>query len=108
MHGMAGTCAHHRAGRIPTGHLPTLRRLPTTPDDSRRRETFMRRTAGPGADWDAFEAALLRAADELHADSCIGDATWAVLAGHYDDAQLIELIMLVGRYHLVARSEEHT
>jgi alkylhydroperoxidase family enzyme len=62
----------------------------------------MRRTAGPGADWDAFEAALLRAADELHADSCIGDATWAVLAGHYDDAQLIELIMLVGRYHLVA------
>jgi 4-carboxymuconolactone decarboxylase len=62
----------------------------------------MRRTAGPGADWDAFEAALLRAADELHVDSCIGDATWAVLAGRYDDAQLIELIMLVGRYHLVA------
>jgi alkylhydroperoxidase family enzyme len=59
-------------------------------------------TSGPGADWDDFDAALLRAADELHSDSCIGDATWKVLAGHYDEAQLIELIMLVGQYHLVA------
>jgi alkylhydroperoxidase family enzyme len=59
-------------------------------------------TSGPGADWDDFDAALLRAADELHSDSCIGDATWKVLAGRYDEAQLIELIMLVGQYHLVA------
>lgn len=32
----------------------------------------------------------------------IGDATWATLAAHYDDAQMIELVMLIGQYHLVA------
>ena len=32
----------------------------------------------------------------------IGDETWVALAGRYDDAQLIELPMLVGHYHMVA------
>jgi len=58
---------------------------------------------GPDAPgWDPFDVALLRAADELHDDGCIADATWAVLAGRYDQCQLIELPMLVGHYHLVA------
>jgi len=58
---------------------------------------------GPDAPgWDPFDATLLRAADELHDDGCIADATWAVLAGRYDQRQLIELPMLVGHYHLVA------
>jgi alkylhydroperoxidase family enzyme len=57
---------------------------------------------GPAGEWDPFDAALLRAADELHADACITDATWALLAARYDAAQLIELPMLVGQYHLVA------
>ena len=43
-----------------------------------------------------------RAADELHDDSCISAATWAQLAARYDDRLLIELVMLVGHYHLVA------
>ena len=58
-----------------------------------------------GADapgWDPFDAALLRAADELHDDCCVSDATWAVLASRYDERQLIEVPMLVGQYHLVA------
>jgi len=54
------------------------------------------------AGWDAFDAALLRAADELHDDDCVGDATWAELAARYDEKQLIELLMLVGHYHMVA------
>ncbi|HEY9557603.1 MAG TPA: carboxymuconolactone decarboxylase family protein [Acidimicrobiales bacterium] len=59
--------------------------------------------AGPDAEgWSSEDAALLRAADELHADSRIGDATWAALAERYDEAQLIELCMVVGQYHLVA------
>ena len=59
--------------------------------------------AGPDAPgWDAFDATLVRAADELHDDSGISDATWAQLAARYDDRQLIELVMLVGHYHLVA------
>ncbi len=58
---------------------------------------------GPDADgWDPFDAALLRAADELHDGNRIGDATWAALAGRYDERQLIEVCMVVGQYHLVA------
>ena len=52
--------------------------------------------------WDAFDATLLRAADELHADACVTDATWAAVAERYDEKQLIELPMLVGQYHHVA------
>lgn len=58
---------------------------------------------GPGAEgWAPFDALLLRAADELHADACVTDATWAALAERYDERQMIELPMLVGHYHLVA------
>ncbi|MEO7427831.1 MAG: carboxymuconolactone decarboxylase family protein [Acidimicrobiales bacterium] len=59
--------------------------------------------AGPDADgWSPADAVLLRAADELHADSRISDATWHALAGGYDEQQLIEVCMVVGQYHLVA------
>jgi len=58
---------------------------------------------GPDAPaWDAFDATLLRAADELHDDSCLSDETWQRLADRYDERQLIEVPMLVGHYHMVA------
>jgi 4-carboxymuconolactone decarboxylase len=58
---------------------------------------------GPDAEgWTELEAAMLRAADELHADACVGEGTWTVLAAHLDERQLIEVPMLVGHYHLVA------
>jgi 4-carboxymuconolactone decarboxylase len=58
---------------------------------------------GAGADgWEAFDAALLRAAEELHSDARISDATWETLASRYDERQLIEVPMVVGHYHLVA------
>ena len=58
---------------------------------------------GPKADgWDAFDAVLVQAADELHTDARISDGTWKALADRYDERQLIELTMLVGQYHLVA------
>ena len=57
---------------------------------------------GPDASgWDAFERTLLTAADELHEDACISDATWAALSERYDERQLIEVPMLVGHYHMV-------
>lgn len=60
-------------------------------------------TRGPDDDaWSPQDAALLRAADELHADNRIGDETWADLAQRYDRQQLIEICMVVGQYHLVA------
>jgi len=55
--------------------------------------------AGP---WDEEERLALEAADELHADATISDTTWGALAAHFDEASLIELVMLVGQYHLVA------
>ena len=66
-------------------------------------EEIQRVTQGPDAEgWRPFDATLLRAADELHADSRVSDTTWAALAERYDERQLIELVMLVGQYHLVA------
>ncbi len=72
-------------------------------DGGIEREAIDRVLEGPDADgWTAHEAALLRAADELHEDSRVGDATWGTLAETYDEAQLIEAAMVVGHYHMVA------
>jgi alkylhydroperoxidase family enzyme len=49
-------------------------------------------------EWTPLESALLRAADELHAEQTIRQATWEVLASHYEPAQLIELLFTVGQY----------
>lgn len=58
---------------------------------------------GPDAEgWDQFDAALIRAVDELHKRSCISDGTWETLASRYDERQLIEVPMVIGHYHLVA------
>jgi 4-carboxymuconolactone decarboxylase len=66
-------------------------------------EDIARVKAGPQAQgWTELEAAMIRAADELHADACISDDTWALLATHLDERQLIEVPFLVGQFHLVA------
>lgn len=66
-------------------------------------EEITRITAGPDAPgWDAFDAALLRAADELHRDSRIGDATWQALSARYDTRQMMDLIFAIGQYTLVS------
>ncbi len=58
---------------------------------------------GPDAPgWDRFERALLRAADELHGDSMLSDATWKELAERYDTQQLMDLVFTVGQYTLVS------
>jgi 4-carboxymuconolactone decarboxylase len=72
-------------------------------DGGMDRQVIDRVSAGPDAPgWDERQKLLLRAADELHADARISDATWAGLARHLGEQQLIELPMLVGQYHLVA------
>lgn len=66
-------------------------------------DEIARVAAGPdGEGWDPFDALLLRAADELHDDHCLTDATWAALAERYDDRQMVEVPMVVGHYHLVS------
>jgi alkylhydroperoxidase family enzyme len=58
---------------------------------------------GPdAAGWVPADADLLRAADELHNDSFISDATWNALSERFDTQQLIDVIFAVGQYHTVS------
>ena len=58
---------------------------------------LLRIALGPDSPgWEPFEAALLRAADELRVDALISDATWTVLAARYDESQLIDVAFGVG------------
>lgn len=62
-------------------------------------EEILRVTKGPDAPgWSAHDAALLRAADELHKDQFVSDATWKQLDEKYDDKQLLETVFIVGQY----------
>lgn len=80
-------------------HVRIARRAGVEEEDVAR----LAREDGPDdSAWTPLEAAVVRAADELHRDSRIADDTWAVLAAAYDAQQLIELCMLVGQYHVVA------
>src|SRR5438105_63566 len=66
-------------------------------------EEIERVKVGPGAEgWSPFDAALLRAADELHNDSFISDATWTALSERFDTQQMIDVIFAVGQYHIVS------
>jgi 4-carboxymuconolactone decarboxylase len=58
-----------------------------------------------GADapgWSATDADLLRAVDELLADACIGDTTWARLSAHFTLEQRIDIVYTVGCYEIAA------
>lgn len=58
---------------------------------------------GPdAAGWDARDADLLRAVDELLAQARIADATWARLSAVYSTEQMIDLIYAVGCYEIAA------
>lgn len=58
---------------------------------------------GPDAEgWAPFDATLLRAADELHTQAFISDATWAALSERYSTEQLMDAVFAVGQYTLVS------
>ena len=62
-------------------------------------EEISRVTTGPdAAGWSDFDAALLRASDDLHARRFVSDATWKTLAQRYSESQLREVVMIVGNY----------
>ncbi|HEV7523377.1 MAG TPA: carboxymuconolactone decarboxylase family protein [Acidimicrobiia bacterium] len=52
--------------------------------------------------WSEADALLLRAADELHNEQTLSDATYAALEARYDVQQLLDLVFTVGQYHLVS------
>ena len=52
--------------------------------------------------WNDLDAALVRAADQLHETAFIDDETWATLAKEFNTHQMMELVMTVGGYHMLA------
>ncbi len=52
--------------------------------------------------WTADDRALIAMADDLSADDCVSDATWATLATRWSDAELVELLVVGGFYRLVS------
>jgi 4-carboxymuconolactone decarboxylase len=66
-------------------------------------EEIARIQEGPDAPgWSRFEAALLRAVDELRGDAFIRDGTWEILSERFDTPQLLDVIFAVGQYNLLA------
>jgi 4-carboxymuconolactone decarboxylase len=58
---------------------------------------------GPSADvWTPLERALLTAVDEIVDEHELGDGTWRALASHFDQAQMFELLFLIGGYLCLA------
>ena len=66
----------------------------------------VRATVHGGADdpaWtDPAEAVLIATVDALIDRKKLTDAEWAALKAHYDDAQSLEIVQLVGFYHSVS------
>ena len=60
------------------------------------------RLGGPGLS--PFEQVLAKAAEELVGDHCIGDATWQALAERYSVVQLMDVVLLVGLYVMMANA----
>jgi alkylhydroperoxidase family enzyme len=52
--------------------------------------------------WTADEQALIALVDDLVDRRTIGDGTWNRLAAHFDEAQLLEAMALVGYYHTIS------
>jgi len=52
--------------------------------------------------WSEKDAALVRAADELHDDARVSDETWATLNEHLSTEQVLDVVFAVGQYNLVS------
>ena len=68
-----------------------------------RDDELQRVAEGPDADgWSPHEAALLRAADDLHSQYAISESTWNSLVEHCGNAALLEIVFVVGHTTMLA------
>lgn len=58
--------------------------------------------ASDDATWPPDEQLLIQLVDELHDTATVSSELWQDLASAFTDEQLIELIVLVGLYHMVS------
>jgi alkylhydroperoxidase family enzyme len=54
------------------------------------------------ADWLPRQVALLGAVDELHDTARLSESAWTALRAHYEDAQLVEFLVLAGWYRTIS------
>jgi len=59
-------------------------------------------TGEPSSVSDRCIQALIQACNELCESSHLSDGTWGLLAEHYDEKRLIEIILLIGHYRMIA------
>jgi 4-carboxymuconolactone decarboxylase len=52
--------------------------------------------------WSPDDRALIALADDLAADDCVSDDTWSVLSQRWDEAELVELLLVAGFYRMVS------
>lgn len=52
--------------------------------------------------WSAEQRAVLRLVDTLHQSASVSDEIWATLGPDWTDAQMLELLVLVGWYHAIS------
>jgi alkylhydroperoxidase family enzyme len=52
--------------------------------------------------WSEAEQAMIAAVDALHHRATLDDSEYARLSAHYDDAQILEIMMLCGFYRTVS------
>ena len=52
--------------------------------------------------WDSDDATLVALVDELCDEDIVSEVTWQALRTRWNDAQLLELLVLVGFYRLVS------
>ena len=77
-------------------HAPAGRRAGLTDEQVR----MLARSGYDG--WNAADAAIVRAADELFDDDRISEATWKALDEQFDEKQLLDVLITTGGYRMVS------
>ena len=68
--------------------------------DAQVRATVLREAADPC--WSPAEQALIAAVDALHVRATLSDAEFTALSAHYDEAKILEIMLLCGFYRTVS------
>jgi AhpD family alkylhydroperoxidase len=78
-------------------HVRLGRRAGVTADDVERI-----RSGSSATGWTVRERALLAAVDQLHEQQDLDDEAWTALRAHLSEADVIEFLLLVGHYEMLA------
>ncbi len=81
-----------RAGYAWTQHVRTAPRRGIAPEE------IVRLKGAGAAGWGEHDATLVQAADELHDDQFVSDATWGRLRAFLSEKQCMDVVFVVGHY----------